>query len=450
MFDKHRRGGSEGKPQGQPESPAEGSPPENVDSVAAPTYKPVDESLLPRWRRPSLQQARKTDPLRNVKEAQSLSFEAAGVQPLGEYERRRIRYRLVRLLDSPDEVRATEIGLVDRGDEVQLLERYGVYWRVLCPDGRQGWVHRMTLADPPEPRQDEAGPGGPESQQQEGEGEPGEASAAMGDADADGLLEAYMRAKSDVLEESPEPPEPPAEPQAKLEPPAWARRKKGQPEPEPAAKPEAATKPEPPARTKGSKTKAPVEKPAAPEPEAEAEAEPEPEPPAEAEPAAAKREPETAAAEATEEPEAPAAPEPEAEAEPAEAQAEPEAPAAPEPEAEPAEAQAEPEAPAAPEPEAEAEPEPEAAAEAEPAEAQAEPEAPAEAEPAAAADAGEPVASEAPEERPEADVAAASAVPAEDAPAATGQPTIAPAPTVGPLVMAMVRDGLERAGFYGG
>jgi len=41
-------------------------------------------------------------------------------------------------------------------------------------------------------------------------------------------------------------------------------------------------------------------------------------------------------------------------------------------------------------------------------------------------------------------------VPAEDAPAATGQPTIAPAPTVGPLVMAMVRDGLERAGFYGG
>ena len=386
MFDKRRRGGNEGKPQGQPEAPAEGPPPESIETVAAPTYKPVDESLLPRWRRPSLQQARRTDPTRNVKEAQSLSFEAAGVQPLGEYERRRIRYRLVRLLDSPDEVRATEIGLVDRGDEVQLLERYGVYWRVLCPDGRQGWVHRMTLADPPEASQGETGPDVPEPQQEEGDGEPGEAAAAMPDADTAGLLEAYIRAKSDVLEESAEPLEPPAEPQAKLEPPAWARRKKAQLEPEPAAKPEAAARTEPPTKAKGSKAKPPAEKPA--EPEAEPEAEP-----------AAKPE---AAAEA---------PEPEA----------PEAAAAeaPEPEAAAAEAPEQPTEHEA-EPAAEEEPEP------------------------------EPVAAEAPATQPEAEVAAAAAVPVEAAPAAGGQPTIAPAPTVGPLVMAMVRDGLERVGFYGG
>ena len=63
-------------------------------------------------------------------------------------ERRQIGYRLVRLLDSPDELRATEIGIIDQGDEVQLLQRHGVYWLVPCPDGRQGSVHRMTLADP--------------------------------------------------------------------------------------------------------------------------------------------------------------------------------------------------------------------------------------------------------------------------------------------------------------
>jgi variant SH3 domain-containing protein len=63
------------------------------------------------------------------------------------------------MLDTPDELRGTETGYLDRGDEVQLLERYGAFWLVARPDGRQGWVHNMTLgevvddlvqADPPE------------------------------------------------------------------------------------------------------------------------------------------------------------------------------------------------------------------------------------------------------------------------------------------------------------
>ena len=52
-----------------------------------------------------------------------------------------------RLLDAPDELRSVEIGQLDQGDEVQLLEKSGAYWRVLCPDGRQGWLHKMTLGD---------------------------------------------------------------------------------------------------------------------------------------------------------------------------------------------------------------------------------------------------------------------------------------------------------------
>ena len=54
---------------------------------------------------------------------------------------------MVRLLDTPDELRGAEIGFLDQGDEVQLLEKRGVYWLVLCPDGRQGWIHKMTLGD---------------------------------------------------------------------------------------------------------------------------------------------------------------------------------------------------------------------------------------------------------------------------------------------------------------
>jgi outer membrane biosynthesis protein TonB len=176
-----------------------------VEADAAAGLHVVDESQMPRWRRPSLQQVRKQDPLRVVGEAPKLSFAAAGVRPLENYERRLIKYRLVRLLDSPDELRSTEIGVVDQGDEVQLLQRYGVYWLVLLPDGRQGWVHRMTLADPaqaevPEEMAPEAEPYEclevlPEY---EAISEP-EPCAAAEDPECDGLLEAYMNARRDQL-----------------------------------------------------------------------------------------------------------------------------------------------------------------------------------------------------------------------------------------------------------
>jgi hypothetical protein len=54
---------------------------------------------------------------------------------------------VVTLLDSPDEIRGNGIGILVQGDEVQLLEKRGVYWLVLCPDGLQGWIHKMTLGE---------------------------------------------------------------------------------------------------------------------------------------------------------------------------------------------------------------------------------------------------------------------------------------------------------------
>jgi hypothetical protein len=180
-----------------------------VDTGAAPGLRVIDESLLPRWRRPSLQQVRKADPLRAVAEAPTMSFARSGVRPLDQYERRQIRYRLVRLLNSPDEVRASEIGILDRGDEVQLLERRGVYWRVLCPDGRTGWVHRMTLSEHgAEPSEAMSGVGQAVEAMVAGPFNPGPGGIGAGIASVDaspaaraenvaGLLEAYMRARSD-------------------------------------------------------------------------------------------------------------------------------------------------------------------------------------------------------------------------------------------------------------
>jgi hypothetical protein len=105
------------------------------------------EANMPRWRRPSLIVARKADPLRTASIAAKLSFDEEVVAVAKGMERRLIRYRLVSLLDAPDEVRGREIGVVDEGDEVVLIERRGTYWRVLCPDGREGWLHKMTLGD---------------------------------------------------------------------------------------------------------------------------------------------------------------------------------------------------------------------------------------------------------------------------------------------------------------
>jgi hypothetical protein len=195
MFSKRRRGD---QPDDRRRAAAAASAHE---AGAAPGVRHVDESTMPRWRRPSLQQVRHTDPLRAMAEAApSLSFESAGVRPLENFERRYIGYRLVRLLDTPDELRAREIGIVDQGDEVQLLQRHGAYWLVLCPDGRQGWIHRMTLAeqssasilDEPEPMP-----------QFEGEYEmPGLAEYPVenvADPSPDGLLESYMSARRDAL-----------------------------------------------------------------------------------------------------------------------------------------------------------------------------------------------------------------------------------------------------------
>jgi hypothetical protein len=109
---------------------------------------PVDgEAGMPRWRRPSLIQARKADPTRSVASSNHMSFDNGVVGAAEGRERRTIRYAVVRLLDAPDELRSAEIGQLDRGDEVQLLERSGSYWLVLCPDGRQGWLHKMTLGE---------------------------------------------------------------------------------------------------------------------------------------------------------------------------------------------------------------------------------------------------------------------------------------------------------------
>jgi len=115
--------------------------------LAGDDLTPEMESLMPRWRRPSLMQARKADPTRQTDDAPRLRFEDGMSGTLAGQERRFVRYTVVRLLDAPDELRANEIGVLGTGDEVVVMERQGVYCLVQAPNGGRGWIHKMTLGD---------------------------------------------------------------------------------------------------------------------------------------------------------------------------------------------------------------------------------------------------------------------------------------------------------------
>ena len=102
-----------------------------------------DEATLPRWRRPSLKAARLANDRKPV-ETVPLAFAAAATAAAT--ERRRVRYAVVPLVDAPDEIRSTEIGQLQEGDEVELLSSEGRWMRVRTPVGTIGWVHKTTLA----------------------------------------------------------------------------------------------------------------------------------------------------------------------------------------------------------------------------------------------------------------------------------------------------------------
>jgi hypothetical protein len=60
-------------------------------------------------------------------------------------ERRTIGYRLVRMSDGPDEVRSSEVGRLDRGDEVEVIAEHEGFLQVRTPSGLEGWVPRVVI-----------------------------------------------------------------------------------------------------------------------------------------------------------------------------------------------------------------------------------------------------------------------------------------------------------------
>jgi len=146
------------------------------EQVMAPQVDaPIDpEANMPRWRRPSLLEARRSDPTR---EAPVHRMPMRFTDAASEEDLRIVRYAVVPVLDRPDEVLGLRIADLGSGDEVQVLATSGAYVEVLCPNGDQGWVHRTTLG------------------QHGGQGLPGQRQLAAIPPEADDALTALLSAR---------------------------------------------------------------------------------------------------------------------------------------------------------------------------------------------------------------------------------------------------------------
>ena len=114
-----------------------------VEAMAPPDLREVDpEANMPRWRRPSLLEARRSDPTRY---AQARAPQRFTDDQIYQFDVRIVRYAVVPLLDRPDEVLGLRIADLESGDEVQVLSTQGTFVEIHCPNGERGFVHRTTL-----------------------------------------------------------------------------------------------------------------------------------------------------------------------------------------------------------------------------------------------------------------------------------------------------------------
>ena len=65
--------------------------------------------------------------------------------PAKDAQRTTVGYRQVRLSDAANDVGSRELGRLDRGDEVEILDSFEGFLQVRTPDGLTGWIPRQTI-----------------------------------------------------------------------------------------------------------------------------------------------------------------------------------------------------------------------------------------------------------------------------------------------------------------
>jgi SH3-like domain-containing protein len=112
----------------------------------------VDEDLTPVDDDAPLKEVRKAS--RRATAAATAAAVATSVRTFAKpppkgVERAKVGYRRVRISSEPDAVRSVELGRLDRGDEVEILESHEGFLRVRTPDDITGWILRHTVVGAP-------------------------------------------------------------------------------------------------------------------------------------------------------------------------------------------------------------------------------------------------------------------------------------------------------------
>ncbi|MCI0584839.1 MAG: hypothetical protein L0227_18445, partial [Chloroflexi bacterium] len=116
----------------------------SVDAMAPRETKSADaEPFVPRWRRQSLLEARRSDPTRQAP-VYRVPMRFIDTPP-PDADVRVVRYAVVPVLDRPDEVLGLRLNDLEAGDEVLVHGSSGAFLEVSCPNGDRGWVHRTTV-----------------------------------------------------------------------------------------------------------------------------------------------------------------------------------------------------------------------------------------------------------------------------------------------------------------
>ncbi len=117
-------------------------------AVADPMIAIVDEDLTPVDDDAPLKESRKASKRATAVTAATAvatSVRTFGKPPKMGVERAKVGYRRVRISSEPDAVRSLELGRLDRGDEVEILDSHEGFLRIRTPDDITGWVLRHTV-----------------------------------------------------------------------------------------------------------------------------------------------------------------------------------------------------------------------------------------------------------------------------------------------------------------
>jgi hypothetical protein len=130
-----------------PTPPAPVSAPVAAASIVAAAGAAGGEELEPVDEDAPLKRSRKapkpTAPV--VAAAAAGSSKVFAKPPKSGVDRAKVGYRRVRISSEPDAVRSTELGRLDRGDEVEILDSHEGFLRVRTPDNVTGWILRHTI-----------------------------------------------------------------------------------------------------------------------------------------------------------------------------------------------------------------------------------------------------------------------------------------------------------------